>query len=409
MRIITLIAAFLVACCVYSQDQKGYYIDHNGQKTEGYFKTTDFHEASSLQFKTLPDGDFEKLAAEEITEYGIDGQYKFVKHTVKIDKSDSNYNKLSRTKDPEWQDATLFLNVIIEGNATLYSYQSKWGTKYFFSVQGDDQPKQLIYKKYKPTEISLYENNHFRQQLFNYVKCEGQLLNEFLDVKYERKELANIFRTYNLCLGSTSRVFFNATSQTTGIKLTVFAGASNLVFYLDNFPRTFSKSNSVGYNAGLEAALILPSETLEFFLRVEFEKGEGEVINYYDQGYNVLTTKFKFDSDMFNIHLGPRYNFLINERNKIFIDASLSVSLPFGTVVESSSIRSNSGIEYDGDGRVYDLSSTFGGNFGAGYVFNKKWGIDIRYETNRNMFTNIDTKYTTKISRLGFNVRYTIN
>src|SRR5690606_26114883 len=132
-----------------------------------------------------------------VKEYGIEGRYKFKTHTVKVDLSQSvSLNTYSTVKEPKWEKRTIFLNVISEGEATLYSAYVGEEMKYFYSLKSRDaEPLQLVYKKYYNGQV-VRENNSFRQELFANVNCDLKS-GSFENLRYEEKALTSIIDKYN--------------------------------------------------------------------------------------------------------------------------------------------------------------------------------------------------------------------
>ena len=411
MRIFTLVGALLVTIFTYSQDYQGYYISTNNQRVEGYYKSTDFSDPSSLIFKKNANSEFSKLNENDIIEYGIANQYKFKKFSVEVDRSNFHIKKLSVIKDPEWESVTVFLNILVEGDATLYSYAAYNGVKYFFTVKNTvELPTQLVYKQYMPVETKISVNNLFRQQLFNLVNCNNEQVSNFLSIAYDKKSLSEVFSRYNKCSGSASAVYDNKTGKKSNIHINVFAGVYNTSFGINNTNPETKKGNSINFSLGAETSIVTAGGKWELFGRLEYERLSGETKSVDDQGYNILAKTYKIDTDVFNIHIGPRYNYIINDTNKLFIDAAIVLSLPLEKeLICENNITTNAGVNYDAANTTYQISTALSGNIGIGYVFADKFGIDIRYKTNRNMFDGSPSGYTTHLSGLGVNLRYTIN
>jgi len=408
MKILTLIAALFVAVFCYSQDQQGYYITKNNEKVEGYYKSTDFFDPTSLLFKKTADGEFIKINTADVIEYSVGDEYKFKKFTVKLDKSNFNLKKLSTVKEPEWETVTIFLNVLVDGNAILYSYPAYNGVKYFFTVKGKQElPEQLVFKKYSPNEYKMSENNYFRQQLFNLVNCDNEAVDKFLKILYNEKSLIPVFNKYNKCSGLPSTQFANATGKKAHVSLNVFAGVYNTQFGINHASPSITSVNTVSIIAGGEGVFAFATGKWEVFARLEYEKIVPKEASGKTAQINSVDSRFKINTDALNIFLGPRYNFILNETNKIFVDGAVGFSVPFGSIDRKDYISNGTG-EFLGVNESYKSSAALCGNFELGYVYNNTLGISLGYVTNRNLFSNLGTSMTTKLSRFGINVRYTI-
>lgn len=393
-KITLLICLTIFTLSGYSQDtQNGYYINASGQKVTGEFMQADFFDADALKFK--PSGaSFEKLDIDNVIEYGISDDYKFVKRTVQIDNSNLNINQLSQNREPNFVEETLFLNVVVDGDATLYSYKHMGAQKYFYSIQSKGiKAKQLVYKQYMASS-AIKSNNEFRQQLYVDSRCpEDKVIGDFLDIEYDVEDLKEIFIDYNSCVNSDYTVYENKSGNKIKINYTVFAGVHSTSFGTSLTPETDS---NITYGGGFELGIVLPSQKFGLFLRAEYEKFSVETVNIRERefGEDIITT-YKAESHLLNFAFGPRYFFNISGKSKIYIDAGLQMTFP----VSNGNLTSNGSI-------IAPLGNTFSINGGVGYMFNNKFGAELRADTNRDLSGGaIKFDFT----RIGLNLRYTIN
>ncbi len=405
MKFFTFFATLFFVVQLNAQDIKGYYVTESGNKTEGFFKYGDFYDTPSLKFKQSKNDDYKSLS-NDVVEYGTDeDNLKFEKHLVQIDISGND----SYEKDPELLTQTVFLNVLLEGNATLYSYTKDYKTTFFFNTKAKpEEVTQLIYKKYKISDTETRENAGFRQQLYNAVRCDKQYVSDFTGIMYDKKQLMDVFKKYNSCNGSKSVIY--GPKKKSDFKYSVFAGVNNLNVGISYaFPSVDSQS-TVNYNFGGEVAYVFRSGGPALFFRVEYELLTSDVVDSYDQGYNVLESTYKIKGSALNFVFGPRYNFFLSEKSSIVADAGFCFSQPFGDIKKTTMIYPvNDGTPYSGDHNEYNLRTAFGINLGVGYTFDKKYGIAFRYLTNRNYLEDTYSTFKTKISRVGVELKYTFN
>ncbi|MCO6146709.1 hypothetical protein [Flavobacterium sp. NRK1] len=403
MKFFTLLIAAFFAVQLNAQDVKGYYITVSGNKTEGFFKYGDFYDAESLKFKQSRNDDY-KGFSNDVVEYGMyDDNLKFEKHVVQVDVSGND----SFEKNPELQTRTVFLNVLIEGNATLYSYTKDYKTIFFFNTKAKPQEvTHLIYKKYKISDSETKENTGFRQQLYNAVRCDGQYVSDFKDIMYDKKQLMDVFKNYNSCKGYKSVIY--GPKKKSGFNYSVFAGVNNLNVGISYAFPAVDNQSKINYNFGSEVTYVFHSERPALFFRVEYELLTSDVVDSYDQGYNVLESTYKIKGSALNFIFGPRYNFLLSEKSSILADAGFCFSQPFGDIKKTTIIYPvNNGEPYSGDHNEYNLTTGFGINLGVGYTFDKKYGIVFRYLTNRNYLEGQHSSFKTKINRVGIEFKYT--
>ena len=401
MRFFTLLAVILFTAQSFAQDVKGYYITYDGNKVEGYFKEGDFNDASSLEFKQMSKSQYVKLSADAMKEYGVGKEFKFEKHLVQIDRSVAN----GLEKNPQMKTESLFLNVIIEGGTSLYSYTKEYATKFFVKSKSKTEPEQLIYKKYRLEDGTIAENNTFRQQLFNSVNCKSKSANDFLDAIYQRKELIDAVKEDNKCNGTDSKEYFNDTRRPSDFHYNAFLGLYNQKVAVDNANPPFGKDTQFTITVGVEVAYLFKSEIAALFFRLEYERFSADK-SIEVQNITNTVTKYAIDVSTVNFMFGPRYNFVALDNHKVFLDGGFGLSVPFGDIDKTVTAFNGAG-SFDGGSTKYDLRPSLLVGFGAGYIYNNRYGIAVRYELDKDYLDY--NSYQTKFGKVGINLSYYIN
>ena len=117
-KISLLFLFFFTVSAVAQDDYKGYYITETGERVNGFFEFYDFFKTEKLKFKKSGSGEFTQLP-KDVGENGIDeGRQKFEKHLVETEMVGDN----TYSKEPQLSAQTLFLNVLVKGKVSLYSY-----------------------------------------------------------------------------------------------------------------------------------------------------------------------------------------------------------------------------------------------------------------------------------------------
>lgn len=410
-KTIFLAVLFIASICAYGQEaQKGYYITNNNQKVEGYFKPTDFFDVTSLKFKKALESDYISLPADGITEYGIGDAYKFEKHTVDVDASTDDFSEINYNRNPEFVKKTVFLEVILISDATLYAYAGKKGTKFFYKVNSKNiAVTQLVYKTYKVSETANKDNMLFRQQLFDNLKCDNESISAFTKLKYERKVLVDVFKKYNTCSGYVTNVLSAAVESKYLVKYTIYAGIHRSTFGIQDINPLPSEDNKTTFGFGGEVAFILPSRKFEVFIKADYEQISANSKSVTVTPYRTTTITYAVNSSFFNAYIGPRYNFILNDKNKFFVDAALGINFFPGGDLKVTNVTNVDSGSFSTQVVAFKLQTTAFFNFGVGYVFNDRYGVDFRIDTNRNLLNNINVSETTKFTRMGLSLRYTLN
>lgn len=408
MNLRKLIVAALILCMFQTfgqgASQKGYYIDNLDNRIEVFFKYIDVETYEFIEVKKQETDEFSKVPVSQIKEYGVGSDFKFVRTTVKLDVS---AGIVSMNKEPKLESTTIFLNTILEGKASLYSYNDGAITRYFFIT--DKQPlKQLIYKKYQPSSVAtIIENTSFRNQIFENLFCSSIDVASLTNLKYNRLDLVNIFTKYNKCSDAENIIYENKAGRKPTFILTTYLGIFNSFasfHYLGNKSET---TNSITPVLGIEFATRFPSQKLEFLARFEYEKLKSSPELILTQG--VLTTSdfLIYDSGILNFSLGARHNFLFKENSNFFADFNVNLGVPlddFQDKYEVLNLQQYIGIKRPVTARGVGFSL----NFGVGYKINKKIGLDLRYHPSINYVSDRDPSFEAHNSRLGFTFRYAI-
>jgi hypothetical protein len=403
----TLLALLLFIPFGFSQIdfQKGYFISNQGEKTECLIKNLDWkNNPTEIKYRQEENSEIKTALIEDISEFLIYDESKFVRATVDIDRSSDNVNNLSTDSNPIFKKEQLFLKVLLEGNATLFQYQDSNLTRFFYSI-GEVNTVQLIYKRFYPeaSSLSARRNESYKEQLKSTILC-GKITDNTIDrLNYEVKALIKVFMEYNSCTGSdstlssstnlsnniTSTTFNQNDSKRDKFNLTPRIGVTFSSFDVKALANNANGDIDYGLNTsvrfGLETEFILPYNKNKIALIAEFtwSNYESEVIAYN-------STK-KVDYQSLDIPFGVRYYFFLNKSNKIFINAVYNLNASAGK---------------DVDTKIGKLeiakSSNFG--FGLGYKFKNKLSVEYRLLSNRNAsdYTFFEFNYSSNSVVFGY-------
>lgn len=175
-KLVFLLTTILTFSC-YSQIyfENGYYIDNNDQKINCLIKNLDWrNNPTEFKYKLTEKSELNKRTIKSVKEFGIYSASKYVRSIVKIDRSSNKVDKLDNERRPIFQEEELFLKVLVEGKATLYSYDDKTLslTRYFYNI-GTSNIEQLVFKNYMTHQFEIATNNRFRNQLWDNLKCSN--------------------------------------------------------------------------------------------------------------------------------------------------------------------------------------------------------------------------------------------
>ena len=364
--------------------EKGYFIDNNSKRTDCLIKNVDWkNNPSQFTFK-LKENDATQTADIKTTkEFGVTNVSRFVRSEVYIDRSPEVIARMNKDRYPYWKKETLFLRVLIEGDANLYYFDDAESHLYFFNVK-DDTIGQLIYKRYRTEGSALGVNRSFLQQLVENLRCGDNPIQEMEKMKYELDDLTKFFTRYNTCVSGKSNIIDEKSIRS---KFNfVFRVKSGIDYYKFSATSAFNFLGTPNINMppkvspriGLELETILPFNKNKWGIFLE------PTLQFYQATDNASNYSIKYST--FDIPLGFRHYFFLNDNSKIFLDFAYLFEFNLGKNYVRSPSRS---LDYD----LLRYHSVYGG---VGYAF-KKHGLELRYYPSKkplNTYFSWDSKFS---------------
>ncbi|PKF74916.1 PorT family protein [Chryseobacterium sp. PMSZPI] len=399
MKKIGLLAGLLAASTYYAQIkfEKGYFVDNSGTKKEVLIKNVDWkNNPVDFEYKTDESSEIKKESINNVQEFSIDGDQKYVRATVMLDRSSTNLNAMSDKRDPDFKKETLFLKYIIEGKADLLYYEDGNNRSFFYTSE-QSEPEQLIYKSYYINESTIGYNEDFKKQIAQHLNCniKGE---QIQSTHYNKKDLTKIFAQYNECSGGSITDYGKQNAKKGLFHLNVRPGVNFSSLSLNAIHTNDAKidfGNYTSFRIGLEFEYVLPFNKNKWALFTEptyqYYKGNVEAIenegSYFENKYNITA-----DYKSIELPIGVRHYFFLNDRSKIFINAAYLLDFSM-----------NSSIEFKHSNLEISAVSNF--IFGAGYKYNDKFSAEVRVGTSRNLLRNyvyLSSDYTSVSFILGY-------
>ena len=363
--------------------ESGYFINDDDQKTDCLIKNVDWKDnPTEFQYKLSGSEEILKGTIQSVKEFGVTGASKYIRATVKLDRSSDDLSALSTERNPSFQEERLFLKVLIEGKASLCIYEDGNLTRFFYKMDGSDF-SQLVYKKYITRDNKLANNTYFRQQLFNVLSCKDIGERDVKAINYKSQELERLFIKYNKCI-DPSYVQVETAEKKNNFHLSLRPRFNINSLSLQGRTKTMDTDfdTEVSLKLGAEAEFILP-----------FNNGKWAVIIEPSiQGYKSETPKpggiayggvyaISVNYKSIEIPVGLRHYFFLKNDAKFFLNASFLFD-----------ISNNSSVDFlRADGSTInslDVVSTNSLAFGAGFSFKNKFGFELRYQTSREILEN---------------------
>ncbi|MGC4040590.1 MAG: hypothetical protein QM710_07360 [Flavobacterium sp.] len=349
---------------------QGYYIDYKGQKIECLIKNEDWDiNPTEFKYKTNTDSEIKIITKDEFKEFAVD-EYKFKKANVKIDQSPDNYADANTSRVMNLVDQQLILRVLVEGNAVLYGYKSENYTRFFYSLDSDIL--QLSYKIYNNNEGAYAKNENYKQELLNNLKCDKITQSDIDELQYRVYELMPLFVKYNNCSEVTA-VEYKAKKNINTLELFAKAGIGMSSFSLSQNGDKKDFGQKVKGRVALETEINFSNKAKKWSVLVEL------AYQYYKGTYQEATSTMLPDKEIdykaIDISFGFRKYFALNDKASLFANGYITYGYEFG------------------DGKVgsFDLSRSISPAIGIGYLYNKKYSLELRYEFSRDILADYMT------------------
>lgn len=405
MKYMALLLIGIFSCNAQQRFAKGYFIDRSGQRTECEIQTANFDfmndSGGVLSYRLDKDAEYSTKSFSLIETFFIEGVGKYIRFDIALDDSELADKLLGVTGTPEFNHVDALLYVKVEGQASLYVYPSRKGDKYFFRVKGDTLPiRQLYFKRWKPNPNNIKEMPMFRQQLLKEVNCGEHKEAFFGSIPYQLEALRTVFEEYNACKGDASVSYKDDPKRKVAIGVTVFAGVRQTkLAYINGTAPGEIDGNPLAF--GAEAEFLFFPGKWALFLRPEYVSFSGSYSGKGMQGNQIYDSKA--DPVSVNIPIGVRRYFGLAAEHRVFVDFAVGMSSLSGHVVTTADIGGAPIKVYNEPFKNVPFFS-----LGAGYVFNKRIGVDFIYNSRKNIFPQIASgKEEALYSEFGMNFRYT--
>jgi hypothetical protein len=352
--------------------EQGYFIDNEGKRTECYIRNLDWkNNPSEFQYKITENDEIKTASLPLVQEFGISTLIKFIRYTVNIDRSSSSLTSMSNSKDPEFTKEQLFLKVLVEGNASLYSFEDRSVERFFFRVD-ESEAEQLIYKPYRISDTEMGVNTKYKEQLWMRLKCSDISTRSFENTDYRKSHLIGLFVSYNTCTNSAYTNYSEKVKRD-AFNLTLRPGTNFSSLSIENSQATTlggEFNNEVTFRVGVEAEIILPFKWGKWTMLTE------PTYNYFKSEEMFDTRQVRVDYKYIQIPLGIRHYFISRNVSKVFVNA---------LYVWDFSLDSS--VNYEA---IAELEISGANNFavGLGYKYANTFSLEFRYFTNKEIITN---------------------
>ncbi|MFD2726190.1 tRNA modification GTPase [Hyunsoonleella rubra] len=383
---------------------QGYYINNSNERVDCLIKNGDWlNNPTQFEYKLSENSEEKTQSINSVKEFEVIGVSKYVRQNVDIDRSSTLIDEMDYDKNPVFNKEQLFLKVLIEGKGNLYLYEDRGLIRYFFNQDLTDV-KQLVFKNYLTKDGQVAKNQHFRQQLWNALKCESISMNQVAKINYRQSELIKFFVKYNECTNSEF-VNYKTKQKKDLFNLTLRPGVTisslGLVGPISE-PFKF-KEDLTSFRFGLEAELILGFDNNKWAIILEPNyrqlESEATAIANRTTGEEAYA---RINHKSIQINLGLRHYMFLNKNLKLFANASLVYDYNL-----DSSIVVTRGANDSPPFFSAEVQPHYALALGIGCKYKERYSLELRYIPNRNILTRY-LNWGAKLSSVSMVIGYSM-
>lgn len=312
----------------------GYIIDNNNDTIYGLIDYKDWEvNPKKIDFKESDDAKVINCFPSDIAEFHVANSI-YQSRITTIDKSPVSANNLvPREKlDDYTVTDTIFLEVIIKGEAELYSYIDK-SKKLHIYLKSSDFDQELIYQRYLSENNTRYFEK-FKGQLSYALQSCPECQKLIQRSKYDLEEIKEIVAFYNKNTGSTP--YYEKQLEETKFEPLLISGLSRTLILIDqsldidlSLRNKYLNSINATFGLGLNISLARNRRKFSIYNDLLYTKNSFSERQVYLIGTkpNIDRTVDTYDTEMAITYLKLsnlfRMNFLTLDKGNLFAQAGL--------------------------------------------------------------------------------------
>lgn len=378
MKKLFTIITLLILTNTYAQNifEEGYVITPSNDSIPCLIKNMDWlNNPSSIEYKLTENDEVKTYTINQIKEFKILNKFRYVKEKINIEISSNEINNLDYSKYLKLQEREILLKEIISGDASLYEYRQNEILNYFYKIN-QNPIKLLEYKSYLIDAKTVSYNKNFQQELLINLTCENMSINDFKNLDYKENKLTKVFEKYNKCKNPDQIITQFKKPNPIHLWVKPRFNTSNIEMYfaLPYKVYKFHGNSSVGLGAEIEYTLPFNNNQWSFFAEPNYVS--------FNSDFKDSNQKIDFEYKNIEIPVGVRYGYFITPKSKIFGNIAYVVGVDLGSKLKVDNPKHYTDYEIK-------LKSNPYFTFGIGYVYNNRWGIELRKSASTNTTKNI--------------------
>lgn len=388
--------------------EKGYFISNNGNRTECFIKNLDWKNTpTQFNYKLqINDSESKVETISTVQEFGIDNESTYKRFKVEIDRTSNEVENLTTNENPTWKEETLFLKILVEGDAVLYEYTGDEIRRFFYQTQ-NSKLQQLTYLRYlaetrNEVNGNINQNNAYQKQLYDDVRCGNVTVKDIKKLTYKKSELTNYFIGYNNCKNPSS-IKAKPTTKKGELLLRITPSINFVSLTIpdrNDYNVNVDANNKTLFKLGLEAEYILPYNKNKWSLFIDptYQKYENEStysVKSLFLNQNDVSHTAKINYSSIEMPIGVRHYMFLNKTSKLFLNLAYIFE-----------VNGKATISYD-QKEYYNSQTSQNFGFGFGYMYKNTISLEMRMNTTKNLLGELPYSESNYKS-LGFILGYKI-
>jgi len=287
---------------------------------------------------------------------------------------------MNSKRNPSFKKETLFLKMMVEGDADLFLYEEVGLIRFFYRLD-NGIPEQLVYKRYKvPNEQGdvssgnnkIATNNYYQQQMTVNMQCGREMTSLYSKARYVKSDLGKAFNKFNECKGGELINYFaKGTKAKFGLNFRPGINFSSLKITQSSVPNfTPEFENRTNLRLGLEIEYFLPFNnnrwSIIFEPTYQYFRSESTTPGINGELHEV-------DYQSIEVPVGGRFSFNLGESSKLFINTVVIIDADLNSFFDFAGLN---------DFRIR-TSATVG--LGVGYKYLDRYSLELRTRNSRDL------------------------
>lgn len=208
----------------------GFIVNNSGDTLKGLIDNRSWRKnPESIQFKTNAESPTISYSPIDIRAFAIDGGSYYESRTLDIDHTPYRLNDLAYNDAPVIRRETVFLQVLIKNNLSLfYLYDADAKTHFFVEKKGITI-QELVLKRVLKNEggkLFLQELDEYKGQLIKFITDCSELQSQLSALAFNTKALTKFVMDYNACSTEQNPSNYVQRSEKFQLQLGILAGYS---------------------------------------------------------------------------------------------------------------------------------------------------------------------------------------